>query len=180
MKNIIVIFFLFFISCSPSPQKTNIEIRSDFNRDEKAILSVSREIIKGAYFADFVSIDKKGMPKIRVIEPFFPDPQWQIFFGTNPKSRKVKEINNNPKTALHYFDKSRLAYVSLYGKAFIETDSLLRKKYWKESWKKFYPDKEKDYLLIRFIPQKLEMIHLTKGYTGDSVTWGPHIVILRD
>lgn len=168
------------VSCSTKNNSGGTNFRQDFNKREDTLLKTGREIIKNAYFAQFASVNKEGMPKIRVIEPFAPDKEWNVFFGTNPRSRKVKEIKNHPQSALHYFDKARLAYVSLYGKAYIENDSLLRKKYWKESWKSFYPDKEKDFMLIRFVPEKMELIHLTKGFSGDSLTWKPHEIILRD
>ena len=141
-------------------------------------MQMGREIINNTYFGSFSSLDKKAYPKIRVVEAFPPDEKWNIYIGTNSRSRKVKEILNNPKTAMHYFDKSQLAYLSLYGNTSIVKDTILRKKYWKNSWKKFYPDKEKDYLLLKFVPQKLELINISKAYVGDSLTWKPHQVQL--
>ncbi len=180
MKKYIWILFLLLFSCNGKQVPVQKEYRTDFTQQEKQLMNISREIIDHAYFAQFVSIDSAAIPKIRVIEPFYPDKKWRIYFGTNSRSRKVKEILNNPNTAMHYFDKSQLAYVSLYGHSKIINDSLLRTKYWKKAWKVYYPNKEKDYLLIEFVPDYMEIVNITKGFTGDSLTWRPHKVVLRN
>jgi len=177
MKRIGFIIFLLLFSCQNSNNTTTF--RNDFNKEELQILQMGRKIIENAYFGSFSSLDNEGFPKIRVVEAFFPDEKWNIYIGTNSRSRKVKEILHNPKTALHYFNKSQLAYLSLYGETYIVKDTLLREKYWKESWQKFYPNKEKDYLLLKFVPKKIEMINISKAYVGDSLTWEPHQVQLR-
>ncbi len=179
MKKIFFLYILIIISCSPSKEQKPEKFRGNFSMQENTLMQEARKIIKNAYFAEYISIDSMGYPKTRVIEPFSPTQQWKIYFGTNPRSRKVKEIMKNPKTAMHYFDKTQLAYVSLYGKSHIIRDSLLRQRYWKPAWEAFYPDKEKDYLLIEFIPEFMEIINISKGFTGDSLTWKPHRIELR-
>lgn len=175
MNKLLLLLFIF--SCS------GIEIdkvfRNDFSNEEQKIISQSKEIIKNTYFGTFITIDKNGQPRARVMEPFAPDENFIIWLATNPKSRKVSQIKNNPKTTLHYFDKSNLGYVSLMGKATLVNDEATKATKFKDGWDKFYPNQKEDYLLIKFVPEMLELISIPNGFTGDSLDWKPHRVELR-
>ncbi len=81
---------------------------------------------------------------------------------------------------MHYYDKAKFSYVSLMGNAFIINDSLLKSTKFKAGWEKFYKNQQEDYLLIKFIPNSLELISVTNGFSGDSLSWQPHRVELRD
>ena len=127
-----------------------------------------------------VTIDKEGQPKVRVMEPFTPDDNYEIWLATNPKSRKVQQIKNNPKSTVNFFNKTELSYVSLMGNAFIVNDEDIKSQKWKAGWEQHYKNKKEDYLLIRFVPESLELVSYTKGYTGDKITWTPDQVQLRE
>ncbi len=178
MKNILqlsIAGILLIAACSPSREKT---FGNDFSSREKKLLKISREIINHAYFATLITHGQEEELHARIMEPFPPDSNFVIWLGTNRLSRKVKEIHNNPHATLFYFDASAPGYVSLYGKAELVDDEKSKQKYWRKAWKQFYPEK-KNYLLIRFIPYRLEMIHPGKNLPGDSITWKPYEVILR-
>ncbi len=153
-------------------------LRSDFTAEEQAILDKSRALIGRAYFGSLVTHAGDKMMRVRVMEPFAPTDDWIIWLATNRHSRKVKEIERNPYVSLHYFDRSSPGYVSLYGRAQLVDDSLTKQKIWKKGWEKFYPGRQ-NYLLIRFEPERLEMIDVSGGLPGDSLTWAPYTVILR-
>jgi general stress protein 26 len=112
------------------------------------------------------------------MEPFPPDTEWIIWMGTNRLSRKVKEIRHNPNASIHYFSKSAPGYVNLYGKAYLIDNSRMKDSIWRKSWEDFYPDKS-NYILIKFVPDSLEMIYPAKNLPGDSLTWRPYRIILR-
>ncbi len=172
------LFLNLFFSCNSN--EVALEYRTDFTPSEQEIIAQSKKIIEDCYFATCISVDREGQPRARIMEPFSPDPDFTIWMATNPKSRKVGQIEHNAKTTLHYFDKKTLSYVSLYGRAYIVNDSLTKANKWKDGWEKFYKNRDKAYLLIQFIPNTLEMISITRGYTGDAQTWQPHQVILRE
>lgn len=151
--------------------------RKDFSKEEQKIMEVAREIIKSAYYATFITLDSEGQPRARIMEPFPPEDDFEIWFATNPKSRKVRQIRHNQKVTIHYFDKNKLGYVSLMGKAQIVNDNETKAQKWKNGWEKFYVNQTDDYMLIRFIPEKLELIGISQGFTGDKETWMPHSVV---
>jgi general stress protein 26 len=177
MKNIItaLILLLFLPGCNGDKKSA---YRNDFTPEEQKILQVARQIIDSAYLGTLITLDVTGQPKARIMEPFRPDSHFVIYLATNPKSRKVKELQQNNKATLHYFDRKNIGYVSLYGKAIPVQDDSLKKQFWKEGWERFYHNRDKDYMLIRFIPSYLELISIPAGFTGDEKDWKPSRVEL--
>ena len=176
MKKIIWFVLLMLLSCNSSHHKT---WRNDFNAEEKKLMKLSRELISRAYFGTLVTVNEKGELRTRIMEPLAPDSTFTVYMATNKNSRKVKEIKNNPRATLFYFDRSAPGYVSLYGHAYIINDRKTLAGYWQKAWEQHYPGR-KNYVLIRFVPYRLEMIYPAENLPGDSLTWKPYEVILRN
>jgi len=96
-----------------------------------------------------------------------------IWFGTNPKSRKVAEIRRNNRVTLYYFDREGPAYVTISGVARLVNDQKEKARLWKDEWKVFYPDRQKGYLLIAVTAEELEIVSEKKGILGEAVRWTP-------
>lgn len=186
------VFFFSFIAFSCHNQVENknegsvlneinqYELRKDFTVEDLTVIGISKDIIKSSYYCTLITIDEDGQPRARIMEPLEPDNNFEIWLATNPKSRKIKQIDNNSKATINYFNKADLSYISLMGNAFIVDDNEIKAQKWKQGWEKFYKNQKEDYILIRFIPQTLELISYSKGYSGDKRTWAPHKVELRD
>ncbi len=169
----LLVFAGYYFSMSGSKVLPERKHPVDFNQMEHRALHIARQIIKRAYYGSLVTIDKNGTPKVRLMEPFAPDSLFVIYLATNPNSRKAQEIKHNHTVSLHYVDEPRTGYVSLYGKAFIVNDDSLKQTMWKEGWQKFYPNRDKDYMLIKFVPDYLELISIRDQITGDKKSWHP-------
>ncbi len=176
MKKGILILFMLIASCQQAGETK--PFRKNFTPEELKLMRLSRNIIRQAYFAVLVTHANEKEMRTRIMEPFPPDSTFTVWFGTNRKSRKVKEIRKNPYVSVFYFDRNAPAYVSLYGIAKIIDDPVSKQKYWRKAWANFYPDR-KNYVLIKFVPYRIEMIAPSQGLPGDSVTWRPYTVILR-
>ncbi len=178
MNKISPILLLFLLlSCQ---QNTSSKVfRNDFTSEEQNIINESKDLMKQAYFATLITMDAQEQPRARVLETFEPDNEFVIWMGTNPRSRKVQQIQNNPTATLHFFDKALMGYVSLMGKVYMVNNDSLKAVKWKDGWERFYPDRKKDYMLIKFVPETLEFIGIVKGFTGDEKTWAPYKVVLR-
>jgi general stress protein 26 len=140
------------------------------------LISVSREIIKLAGNCALITLDETGQPRARTMDPFSPDDDMVVWFGTNSNSRKVEQIRKDPRVTLYYFDKEGSGYVIIYGKAKLVDDPQLKETKWKEEWKDFYPDRENGYLLIQVIPETMEVLSTRHRVFGDPETWQPPIV----
>ena len=122
-----------------------------------SLLTYARMIVDSSNSRVLVTVDETGKPRARTMSPFTPDESWIIWLGTSPTSRKVEQIENNPNVVVFYYDSKTFSYVNVAGTARLVNDPDLKAKYWKESWKMFYPDREKDYILIEVTPERLEV-----------------------
>ncbi|MBE0652182.1 MAG: pyridoxamine 5'-phosphate oxidase family protein, partial [Bacteroidales bacterium] len=112
-----------------------------------------------------------------VMDPFLPESDFTVWFGTNPKSRKVDQIKNDPGVTLYYLDSDASGYVMIHGTAQIVNDQQEKENRWKAEWEAFYPNKTEDYLLIKVSPEWMEVISYAYGIVGDPETWEPPIVV---
>jgi general stress protein 26 len=148
-----------------------------FYRD--VLISAAREIMVSARYCALITTDSAGRTHSRAMDPFSPEADMKVWFGTNPRSRKVKEIRSHPRVTLYYFVREDQAYVSLTGTARLVNDPREKAARFKDDWKAFYPDRARDYLLIEFTPEKLEVVSVKKGIVGDARTWQTPTVSFR-
>ena len=147
-----------------------------------AILKASRTIIANARYATLVTASTdSGSPDARIIDPFTPDPDMSIWFATNPKSRKVAELAKDPHVTLLYFDATAKGYVTLKGKATLVRDAGAKAARWKDDWMGMYADKNHgdDYLLVKVVPETLEVVSVALNMINDPATWKPVTLMLR-
>jgi len=172
--NHIIILILLVVPSTGFSQK--IEPTDTLNSELK---NAAREIINSAGTCALITIDQEGRPRVRVMDPFPPENDFTIWFGTNPESRKVDQIRNDPRVTLYYLDSDDSGYVMIHGIAFIVNDQNEKENRWKEEWAVFYPDKPDGYLLIKVSPEWMEVISYSIGIVGDPVTWEPPGVLFN-
>ena len=144
-------------------------INSDYSAKE--LIKVGKMIIKDGGICSLITIDKEGIARARAMDGFAPEEDLTIWFGTHSQSRKVEQIKNNPKVSLYYLDKDNSGYVLIHGKAELINDLKTKKKYWKDHWDAYYPDTEKDYLLIKVTPIWIEVLSDKHGIKNDPKNW---------
>ncbi len=172
-KSIYLIFtILLFIPFKSFSQ--NIDLNDDSNIKIK---NAAREIMTAAGTCALITLDEEGRPRVRVMDPFLPESDFTVWFGTNPKSRKVNQIKKNPKVTLYYLDSDASGYVMIHGKAQLVDDQKVKEKRWKDEWEAFYPNKPEGYLLIKVSPEWMEVISYTHGILGDPTTWQPPVIL---
>ena len=162
----IFVLVIILIASSLKAQEQQDKVQQEISRD--SLLTVARTIIDSARCRTFITVDENGKPQARTMSPFPPEEDMVIWLGTNPRSRKVKQINNNPNVMVFYYDTERASYVSVAGQARIVNDPEKKAHYWKESWTRYYPDPEKDYTLIEVTPERLEICSFKYKLFWDS------------
>ncbi len=163
-----LIFSIFLLPLCLFAQEIN---QKDSIRTKK--ISIAKEIMNGAENCALITLDSEGRPRARTMDPFSPEEDLTVWFGTNPKSRKVNQIKNDPRVTLYYYDQSTVGYVMIQGTAELVNDKDAKKQYWKEQWTAFYPDNDEHYLLIKVTPNWLELVSYKHGMEGDSIHWTP-------
>ena len=169
-KKLIVVIAIFF-SIYGCAQQNKIAKNNDLK-----LISAAKEIMQSAKTCALVTIDDKGRPRVRTMDPFTPEDSLIIWFGTNSSSRKVKQIQENPNVTLYYEDVDKKGYVMIHGIASIVNDVAEKEKHWKPKWKDFYPNYPNDYLLIKVSPNWMEIVSETRGILGNPKTWEPQRV----
>lgn len=137
------------------------------------LIEAAKEIMSSSKTCALITLDEEGLSRVRTMDPFDPEGNLTVWFGTNPRSRKVAEIENNPRVTLYYLDKDSSGYVTIHGLASIVESQDMKEKWWKNEWKDFYPNKKNDYVLIQVAPIWMEVVSESRGIIGDPVTWKP-------
>jgi len=143
------------------------------------LMNAAREIMTTSGTCGLITQDIEGRSRVRVMDPFLPESDFTVWFATNPKSRKVDHIKNDPRVTLYYFDPNAFAYVMIHGIAQLVNDPKEKEERWKDAWKLFYPEKPEGYLLIKVSPEWMEVISYSHSIVGDPSTWKPPIVFFK-
>ena len=141
------------------------------------LLKAAREIMINAGTCALITLDNEGRPRARAMDPFLPEDDFTVWFGTNSSSRKVVQINFDPRVTLYYFDSHTSGYVMIHGTAQLIDDSKKKEKYWKKEWEAYYPNKSESYMLIKVSPIWMEVLSPAHGVNNDPITWQPPIVL---
>jgi general stress protein 26 len=142
----------------------------------KRLINTARAIMTAARSCALLALDEAGRPQGRVMDAFPPDMEMMVWFGTNPGTRKVKQIERDPRVTLYYFDPRTSGYVTLLGRARLVDNPAQKKTRWKKEWEAFHPDRECGYLLIAVTPERIEVVSPKLGIEGDTATWKPPAV----
>lgn len=145
-----------------------------------AALAAARDVMQRAVYCTFVTIGESGHPHARIVEPTEPDANFTIWIGTNPLTRKVKEIERDPRVALLYFHAATSSYVTVLGRAEIVSDVDEKDRRWKQSWAPFYSSgpRGSDFMLLRVTPTRLEISSPSRKMDNDPKTWLPVVIDL--
>jgi general stress protein 26 len=146
----------------------------------EAILAAAREIMGMQKYCALITVDAAGQPHARTMNPFPPEPDMTVWVATNSRCRKVQEIRDHPRVSLYYADHQEASgYVVLTGRAVLVDDRSEKLKRKRDYWDQAFPD-WKYLLLIKVIPEKLEVLNYKRDMLNDELTWQtPALELLR-
>jgi len=144
----------------------------------EAIIEAARDIMNGAGTAALVTIGADGAPQARMMDAFAPEEDLTVWMGTNRDTRKVAEIRADERVTLIYFDRDNPGYVTLIGHARLVDDAAEKRARWKDAWSDFYPGgpEGQTYLLVEFVPARLEVVSVKHHIADDPLSWGAAVV----
>jgi general stress protein 26 len=91
--------------------------------DREAVIAAAREIMAVQKYCAIITTDPDGRPQIRTMNPFPPEDDLTVWFATNSRCRKVREIRGNPQVNLYCADHQQAAgYAAIAGKALLIDD----------------------------------------------------------
>jgi general stress protein 26 len=129
------------------------------------LLAIAREIMKEADYCFFMTQGESGEINARLMHPFEPDAEFNIWLGASPNSRKVREILKQSKVTLAFINPRSTAYVTIVGTAALDSNVDLKRKYWRSYWSDMYPGgpDQDDYILIKIAPSRIEFMNFTNA-----------------
>jgi general stress protein 26 len=143
------------------------------------LLKVAVATIKAAQYCFLITLSEAGQANARLMQPFEPEPDLTIWFGASPTSRKVQEIRRNSQVTLAYHDAQENAYAILSGLAHVVSDKDLKRKYWRDGWKAFWPQgpESDEYVLIKLTPTQIELMNFAQHVTPQPYGLQPVVLI---
>ncbi len=122
----------------------------------------ARTTMEAARYCFLVTLDEAGHPQARLMDPFPPEANMTVWMATSSATRKVVQLQHDPRATLAYHDSERQGYVTLIGEARLVTELEERRRRWKPEWQSFYPagPTAPDYVLIQFTPSRIEVMSL--------------------
>jgi general stress protein 26 len=91
--------------------------------------------------------------------------------ATSTKSRKVQQIRANPRVVLYYADHTKATgSVTLSGRAELVEDMAEVQKRKRAYWDQSFPGL-KNIVLIKVVPERLEVLNYKAGLNGDPVSF---------
>jgi len=143
-----------------------------------AIIEAGRDIMVAAVQCALVTIGPDGAPQARMMDPFPPEDDLVVWMATSRATRKVAEIRADSHATLIYFDRDNPGYATLVGSVRIVDEPAEKRTRWKDAWKDFYPGGPEgpSYLLLEFVPERLEVVSVKHAIAADPLAWKAAIV----
>ena len=147
--------------------------------DDSSRLAAARQLMARARYCALITNGEDGQPQARTIDPSSPDARMVVLFVTNPATRKVKQIERDPRVTLYYFDEKAPGYVTLIGTARAIDDPSAKQQRWLQKWTPFYPGGANGAALFEVTPRRIEVVDVKRGVVGDPQTWAPPSVDIK-
>lgn len=130
-----------------------------------SMLATARAIMKEADYCFFMSHGDSGEINARLMHPFEPDAEFNVWLGASPNSRKVREILKQNKVTLAFLNPRSTAYVTIVGTAALDSNPDLKRKYWRSYWSDMYPGgpDHDDYVLLKVVPYRIEFMNFANA-----------------
>jgi len=139
--------------------------------DRAKIIAAARELMAAQTYCALITVDDTGRPQVRTMNPFPPEEDMTVWVATNTRSRKVQEIRKDPRVCLYYADHGKATgYVALSGRAVLVDDMAEIQKRKRAYWDQAFPEL-KNLVLIKVVPERLDVLNYKQGVVADTVTW---------
>lgn len=171
MKAAVKLFFLAVVLILP--QFSQIKAQTDNNQqaNRDSVIAAAREIIGQLKYCALITHDSDGAANVRTMNPFPPEDDMSVWMATLSTSRKADDIRKNPKVTLYYANHADVkGYVTITGHAELINDPAEIQKRKREYWTQAFPDWSK-LMLIKIVPERLEVINYHKKLYNNSVNW---------
>lgn len=169
MRKIYLLFALSVIVSASCSIYTELNAQTSVKRD--SLLLATHEIISETTYCGLATVDSSGQPRIRTMNPFPVKDDLVIWFATSRTSRKVSEIKDNPKVCVYFANHlTAKGYVNITGSASVIDNRELLIQMKRDYWNGI-PGWQEKFVLIKIIPETIEVVNYKHGLNNDPVTF---------
>ena len=147
--------------------------------DDASRIAAARRLMIETRYCALITVGDDGQPQARTIDPSPPDARMVVWFVTNPATRKVRQIERDPRVTLYYFDERSPGYVTVIGTARVVADSEAKQKRWLEKWTPFYSGGAAAAVVFEVTPRRIEIVDVARGIVGNTQTWAPPSIDIK-
>ena len=143
------------------------------------LLEVVKHTIEKVDYCFVITLNESGQANARLVQHFKPEVDLIVWIGTSLKSRKVSEIRNKSGITITFQDDKDCSYVTMLGSASVENTLNEKQRHWQEDFIAYFPKgpQNDDYVLIKFIPSKIELMNFQRGVTPEPFGLQPAVLV---
>lgn len=135
------------------------------------LIAAAREIMTSQQYCALITQDEGGRSQVRTMNPFPPEEDMTVWIATSTLTRKVQQMRRDARVTLYYANHAQATgYVAITGRAVLVDDraEMIKRKraYWDSAFPGF-----KNLVLIKVIPEHLDVLDYARGAQGDPLTW---------
>ena len=124
-------------------------------RGKMKLETVKNEILQLAdrsNLALFATNGPEGYPHIKTMIKMENEGIKVVWFSTNTSSKRITQIQQDPKVSVYFLDDDKWAGLMLVGEVEIKQDEDSRIRFWREGNEKYYPlgVNDPDYTVLKF------------------------------
>ena len=141
-------------------------------------LATARHTIRTTRYCFLISYGQSGWASTRLVEPIADLDAFAFWVGTSPNLRKVAEVTDNPNVTLA-FGNMREQAVIVYGTATLLRDPLLKQRFWKGSWRLFFPEGPRSdaYVVIHVVAHRIELMSFRRNVVAEPFGLRPVVLV---
>ena len=168
------------------PKRVNKVLLNAYKRRKQAhcdlslehCLRVVRATVSRTKYCFFITPEASGSPSARLVEPIADLEALTFFIGTHAGSRKINRILACPSVTLAFSSAGEDANLVVYGTATVSDEPALKERYWKATWRLFFPDgpESKDYVVVKVCAEKIELLNFQRNVIPEPFGLRPAVL----
>lgn len=174
-----IVFTFLFVMVSNAESVSDSVTTQSIGDDSVKVVAL--EMMREMHYCALITLDETGMPQVRTMNPYPQEDDFVIWFATKRNSRKVMEIKNDSRVSVYYANHEiPLGYVVISGSAEIIDDKEIVINRKRDYWEGNIKDWEDELVLIKIIPDKLDIVNYKHGLSGNPETWRSPSIELKN
>ncbi|MGD7707396.1 pyridoxamine 5'-phosphate oxidase family protein [Microlunatus sp. Y2014] len=122
-------------------------------------VDAARDVIRSRRYCVLVTTDESGAPVARMMQAWHPDGDWVIRFGTDPNSRKARDIVRTGRCLIVYPDERGGRNLSIDCRASLVTDLTAKRRWFMPAWTAFWPagSESAGFVVVECVAESMEL-----------------------